>query len=333
MTRLIVHIGAAKCGSSAIQIYLKNNQVKLRDIGVIVPCKKCNYDGDITGDHIWFFEALRPFNAEKQRAFLGRLLKVKDHAEKTGASTIVLSAENLINPEGAHNLFAGLEKYFDVDVVAYIRRQDDYLISAWQQWYVKETKDFKGWLERATGTIANWEDYISPWESVVDPQKIKLRLFLRQDLVNGDAVDDFFATVQISQDSLDPLDEPQNRSFDEALVRLANNVNDVFQSIHDNEFYSAMAFAIGKDAFKKTSGSSLLTLEQRLEIFRGYEESNENIKRKYFPELAKDRPLFPLPTEADVISLDDRQKQEDEIALLARGIFRIAKLMQRHDIT
>lgn len=333
MTRLIVHIGAAKCGSSAIQAYLMNNQPKLRDIGVVVPCKRCTYDGDVTGDHIWFFEALRPFDAEKRSAFLDRILKVKDRAEKTGASTIVLSAENLINPDGAHNLFVGLEKYFDLEVIAYLRRQDDYLMSAWQQWYVKETKDFHGWLDRAAGTLANWEDYIRPWESVVEPQKIKLRLFSRPDLVNGDAVDDFFATVRIPQDSLDPLVEPMNRSFDEALVRVANNVNDVFQSIHDNEFYTAMAFAIGKDAFKKTSGSSLLTLAERLEVYSRYEESNDNIKRKYFAELGEGRALFPPPTEADVITLDDKQKQEEEIAVLARGIFRMAKLMMRHDIT
>lgn len=333
MTRLIVHIGAAKCGSSAIQTYLKNNHPKLRDIGVIVPCRRCTPDGEISGDHIWFFEALRPFDAQKKAAFLDRILKVKNHADQIGASAIVLSAENLINPEGAHSLFAGIEKYFDVEVIAYIRRQDDYLISAWQQWYVKETKDFHGWLDRAAGSIANWADYIQPWESVIEPAKIKIRLFSRPYLLNGDAVDDFFAAVQIPQDSLDPLDEPMNRSFDEALVRVANNVNDVFQSIHDNEFYSAMVFAIGKDAFKKTSGSSLLTLEQRLEICGRYEESNAAIKRKYFPELGEERALFPPPTGADVISLDDKQKQEEEIAILARGIFRMAKLMMRHDIT
>ncbi len=37
MLRLIVHLGAAKCGSSALQLYFANNCAALKRNGVLIP--------------------------------------------------------------------------------------------------------------------------------------------------------------------------------------------------------------------------------------------------------------------------------------------------------
>ena len=53
---VILHLGGAKCGSSAIQAYLKQNAMALSERGVLVPGTGLNFDTEVTGEQIWYFE-------------------------------------------------------------------------------------------------------------------------------------------------------------------------------------------------------------------------------------------------------------------------------------
>jgi len=55
MQKLIIHIGAGKCGSSAIQAYLGANAAALRAQGVLIPGLDLTTNARVYGQQINFF--------------------------------------------------------------------------------------------------------------------------------------------------------------------------------------------------------------------------------------------------------------------------------------
>ncbi len=326
MTKLLIHLGASKCGSSALQLHWANNAEILHSQGVIIPDEKLEIGGKITGHQLWFWENLRPFDDEKAAILHRRLARLAEHAKASGAHTVIVSGENLINPHGFHKVFKGVGRLFDeVEAIVYIRRQDDYIISGWQQWWLKRGLSMEAHLAQEVGKVGNWNANLAPWAEVLGADKIIVRRFMREHLVDGDIVPDFFRSTGLSMDGLAPLRGLINRSFADSIGRMAEQVVDVFDNIHDNRFYDAMIYAIGAKAFKTGKGSSLLTLEQRLRIVDAYRESNEALRARYLPSLPADEPLFPAPTEKDVITLTPEQARQEEHELLIRAVYGLAQ--------
>src|SRR4051812_13585660 len=150
---LLLHIGANKTGSSAIQEFLRFHFEALARHGVIVAPSDLMRGGPVTGQHVPFLEHLRFDMAFGRKIVTERIgLLMRDLPER---GTLVISAENLSNLNGTHELFADSIPKHNVQIVLYIRRQDELLVSAWQQWGSKTTGDFwPGWSgRRVSGAI------------------------------------------------------------------------------------------------------------------------------------------------------------------------------------
>lgn len=320
--RVILHIGGSKCGSSAIQAFLAKNAEALADRSVGVPGQKLDFESTVTGEQIWFLEDAAA--AGQHELIRDRVIALTSQAKKRGLSTIVISAENICNhPDLAEVMTSALEGA-DVQIIFYVRRQDDFLISSWQQWNLKRFDRVEDFLKERVGQDACWFDMIVPWADAFGDARVSVRPFLRERLTKGDVIRDFFACANLSPDGLEPLSKNANPSFDEALARLAHRVRDVFDGPHDNRFYAAMVRLIGEDALKKGSASSLLSLEVRRLILASYEQQNVALKRRFLPELG-DAPLFPEPIADDVIVKSEAEKLNDEIAMLTRAVYALAE--------
>ena len=60
--------------------------------------------------------------------------RLDDLFELEGTRQVVVSAENLADPDGlCASWFKGAATLYDTEVIIYLRRQDDLLIAAWQQ--------------------------------------------------------------------------------------------------------------------------------------------------------------------------------------------------------
>ena len=73
----------------------------------------------------------------------------------------------------------------------YVRRQDEFLLSSWQEWYCKESSDFWAWLTRNVGMEGDWKQPLLEWEKVAPRSKTRVKVYDRQGLINGNVVDDF----------------------------------------------------------------------------------------------------------------------------------------------
>ncbi len=318
--KVILHIGGSKCGSSAIQAYLRQNAGPLGTTGVAVPGEKLDFVSTVRGEQIWCFEEM----AAAPDCLSARMQALVEAAEAQGCHSVVISAENICNhPALAAPMAHALDGH-QVQVPFYVRRQDDFLISGWQQWFLKKYDSVQTYLDDRVGNMACWHRIILPWAEALGDDCIHVRPFVRDALKNRDVVDDFCAVTGLDQTGLSRLSRPANPSFDEALARLAHRVRDVFEDQHDNRFYETMVTLLGEDALKRGSGSSLLSLETRLDILARYEEENEALRTRFLPGMAEG-PLFRPPTASDVIERSESEMLSEDMAMMMRCIHALAR--------
>ena len=309
--RLIVHIGANKTGSSAVQRFLSMNSLALRAEGIIVPDDEFRIADKIQGHHVFGFQELLK-NSSEGRKQLEDAIDAVDLASPR-ATAIVLSAENLTANPAAPSLFEGLAKRFDIEVIVYIRRQDEYILSSWQQWYSKIWVDFWAWVISVVGVLGDWRAYLENWETIIPREKITVRIFERSKLEGGDVIADFYSMLGISK-PLSALAYPKgtvNPSFSDAVMDLVKGNELIFRNVHDNDFYNFVVKMTG-DKFMKSARQSSISISQRQSIIRRYKQQNDWIKKAYFPHIEGE--LFSPPKERDYdyVSPDDIDQQKLE---------------------
>ena len=309
--KLIVHIGANKTGSSAVQRFLSVNSLALREEGVIVPDNEFRIVDEIQGYHVFGFQQLLGDPTEGRR-WLGDALDAIDLAHPE-ASAILLSAENLTANPAAPSLFEGLAERYDMEVILYIRRQDEFILSTWQQWNSKIQADFWAWIVSVVGKLGNWRAHLENWEAVVPRDKITVRIYERSKLEGGDVVADFYSLLGISR-PLNALRLPKdavNPSFSDAIMDLVKGNELIFKSAHDGDFYNFVADMTG-DKYTKTARQSSITFLQRQSIIERYKGQNNWVRKNYFPQAVGE--LFSPPKESDYdyVSVDDMNHEKLE---------------------
>jgi hypothetical protein len=328
--RLVVHLGGPRCGSSAIAQYLAANRAALRNNGILVPGQQLDMESR-PGNQLRFFESLRPVGEAQCKAFYDRSARLKEIADKEGAHTIIIGSENLINRHGYNLLFESIRALFDIRCILYIRRQDDFMISAWPRWFMRQGRTVEQFLERNLSTMADWNDRLLPWEQSLTRNRITVRRYGSEYLKDGDVTADFMATLGLNAAGYRKPDDRVNRNVDEAIVRMGSRVVDAFADRHVNDFYNAFAYAIGEKPLKNRKGSTLLTYQQRVAIYEAYSLSNEHVKRKYFSDLTPSEPLFRAPEPDEVISLTPEQEREAEHEFLIRAVYGLARRVRSLD--
>src|SRR3954468_5859864 len=134
---LVLHIGANKTGSSAIQKFLRINARALSKFGIVVAPADMRSGGRITGEHVWFVQSLSDDFQQGRTILADRLDDVMENVPEGGK--LLVSAENVSSQVNRSQFFRDTPEKYEVQIILYIRRQDELLMSSWQQWYSKIT--------------------------------------------------------------------------------------------------------------------------------------------------------------------------------------------------
>lgn len=209
---LVVHIGTDKTGTTSIQGFLRHNRRELAARGCLVPRSPGTTrhirvgmfimpDDDLVASQDWFRGDYGDLPVDEFRQqFRRRIFREMREAEPT---RMVLTDEALFPAPPVR--LKRLRRFADriarsTRVVVYLRRQDDHLISLYQQ-HVKrgQTQRLGAWAQQDRAPFYDYHRRLSAWRDHLGPDALVARPFERSGFVGGDLVDDFIAAADLGQ--------------------------------------------------------------------------------------------------------------------------------------
>ena len=298
-SRLLIHAGFAKCGSASIRTAVFQNFGQLQKDNVFVFDKDLRIArtaDDLIGTPIWALEQAR----EKSENLTSRLTaEFAPLLKRKGDHLAILSAENLANP-GMADLFAGIDRQFDVSVIFYLRPQLQWIPSAWKQWGLKTGASHRDYVAQCieTGTPAFKRD-IENWKSIFPTATVHVRFLIPELLVGGHPAQDFFNLLGVSRERYRFESEPRNPSLDVSVLHVLSKNPHLFSDVHDNRLMLALTRVLPKQ-FRSTN-IEMLSLEEETRIEECFRDENRWLLSTYSSEADVDRiyRMHFMPRKAD----------------------------------
>jgi len=225
--KLILHIGAAKTGTSAIQSALARNRDALAARGLLVPlgrrAKKAR-SGRVTGGNARLF---RVFKSDLPKDRQQALRRLEDNVEEILAGNscymVLLSSERLgaFEPEVIADMKSVLDGHFlHYQIVYYVRHLTDHAISQYNERVKRRgmTQSFKAF---APSYVSPFKQALETYEPLFGRENVVCRLY---DDVWTDIFEDFLETIGISPEGLEKP-EQVNRSLTADEIEVLRAIN------------------------------------------------------------------------------------------------------------
>jgi len=285
MKHCLLHIGAPKTGSTALQKFLAMNRESLRRLGLDYP------DVSLRGyghhDLAFLVGGGYPAWATPQERTLEAL--ARELADKVADSPMVaLSSENfylLPNPRGVAQLLeqAGI-RVGGVRVIVYLRRQDEAHLS----WYNQAVK-----AQGYTGTVAeniaeteplwNYAAQLERWATVFGRDNLVVQIYQTPDTPGGDIRRDFLRLAGLPGNGFDFPEENVNSRINTEILEFQRLVNRLPLSPQEKrgahkELIALTAAAAGTGLF---DDRALLGTKERTAILARHAGNNGAVARAY----------------------------------------------------
>ncbi|MBX9459238.1 MAG: hypothetical protein KL863_26115 [Rhizobium sp.] len=267
--RLTLHIGIHRTGTTGLQRGLAANRDRLKAQG------KCYaFQGTNHQDIAWALHRGKMSGKDLVR-------KLEAHA---GERHIILSGEDFCIHRDLGWL-APLKAVYDVEAIVYLRRQDHWLMS-WYNQHVKwpfskrhsvmTPREFLGCLDEFY-----WLDFDSMlglWDGALGRDKVQVRIIEKGQVT--DAIGDFFALTGIDGSTLEMTDALQNDSLPTEMLEYvrAAGMYDIRnpERVAIIEFLQAAAKSAGCNA------RTLYTAAERQSVLDRFAQSNAAVARHWF---------------------------------------------------
>lgn len=226
--RLFLHIGSPKAASTTIQHYLQQNAAALRARGYSMAGPDLQPSGEL-GKAIWFFHELRESRPEDARKLISSRLA------RFPTRNVIISAENLSEPPMA-SLFADVAKHVRIHLLLVVRRQDEWIYSAWKQWFSKGGLSLDRYIARALREhTPDYPKTIDAWTRVAHQERIRVVSldFLDGAALNREILD--WLEIESREDLIRPLDRTTNESFDFRILDLLARHRGAYDDGHDRK--------------------------------------------------------------------------------------------------
>ncbi len=302
---VVLHVGMGKSGTSSVQFFLRDNRDALSEQGVLYP----RSPGGARHGQLSLFAkspdelAQSPDWARRQEtdpiAFRRRLRRrLSAEIDESGLSRVLLSDEVLFGlaPEALRRLRRLLGPTVrSLRVVAYLRRQDDHLVSRYQEGvkigWVRRLDD---WAQEDMSDLYDYAARLRLHQRVLAPDELVVRRFEPPRFDGGSLFQDFLdaAGIGVSADTLDQVPQ-RNVSLDAETVEFLRLVNlyrveaeGAVPGVIDNRTLVARLSA-GSDGPVLTLPAALLD-----RFMARWEETNRQVAADHFGESG---PLFTVP--------------------------------------
>ncbi|WP_200328307.1 hypothetical protein [Thiocystis violacea] len=229
--RIVLHIGLEKTGTTSIQRFLTTNRARLlARHGILYPTapELFRHETHSVVAAALLGSGAQDFVTGGDTPRLDRVIAAIDDAADTYAEQIVLSSEHFssrLTPEAITRLAQCLAP-FPVEVLVYLRPQDEMVLSAFSTRLLCGGRE---WMRpRGVGPHLRYFNYLQllvPWADAFGYERIRVRLFDRTHMQDGDVVTDFLATLGVRNSGLFKQSPPLNRSLNVAEAELMRRLN------------------------------------------------------------------------------------------------------------
>lgn len=295
---LIFHIGLQKTGTSSIQVMLAGSRDYLRNQGYFYP----DLPTPEKPERIWvspfrhniiastyadYLSAFPKFSDEQRKQFWGSL------GEET--TNPILSAEDF-SRQNNFGRFVEDFSAFDVDVVMYVRRQDRFIESLYNQRnkilvsrgdpaflnesFLTEADLFHFIRQQNYVPVLNFPNTLGRIRKSLSPREIHVRVFDRAQLAGGDVCVDFADVLGLDA-------EQMFKPASEANGSISNKVLEGLKRVYLENGTEAAREELARINTRLASGEdlsgsyTLLTDRTRREVLRQYQDINAELHREF----------------------------------------------------
>jgi hypothetical protein len=306
---LVLHVGSGKTGTSSIQGFLHRNRAQLAELGTLYPQSPGHprhsrlglflKSGSEMMDSPEWRRQKQSDPAQFRKTFRRQLFA---ELERAGLPRVLFSDEILFGSPASS--LRRLRRFCDrfgksLRIVVYLRRQDDHLVSRYQQgvkigWVVR----LDDWAREDMTSLYDYYARLRMWERLVAPTELVVRRYESDYFAEGSLLQDFLDAVGIDARA-DQMEQVSNlnESLDAESVEFLRLLN-----LYRVENESATPGLINNRALVSrlatTSTGPVLTLSDRtLDPFMAqWEDSNQRLAREFLGDASGQ--LFHLPRKA-----------------------------------
>jgi hypothetical protein len=234
---LVLHIGTGKTGTSSVQFFLRDNRDRLAELGLLYPRTPgrarhsrlvlfASPDDEIEGYPHWARQK-QSDPATFRRIFRRRLLK---EIEQSGLSRVLMSDEELYKAsvptlQRLGRFTGGIAR--ELRLVCYLRRQDDHMVSRYQQGVkVGWVSRLDAWAREDMSDLYDYAGRLGQHRQLLAPGAIVVRRFEASAFTGGSLRQDFLDAVGVDARADEMVQLPDlNPSLDAESVEFLRLLN------------------------------------------------------------------------------------------------------------
>ncbi|ACK69981.1 hypothetical protein PCC7424_1541 [Gloeothece citriformis PCC 7424] len=321
MTKLYLHIGTPKTGTTSIQHFLTVKREELLEQGFLYPVSgTINHEPGKLMNHDKLYAAIQhklnlPVSnriykqAEWRQSLETEWNRFHSEIESHSRENVVISAESFsgLTIDGIKLIQENLSKY-EVKIIVYIRKQDDLLQSLYNQ-LVKigmYGHDVHKFIIDKKPSYIYYYDFIESWANLFGKDNIRVRVFEKQQFKKGlledfmEAIDlktynNYSKNISLVNDSPTTettklmmilndllLNKNQNLTSLSTEYRIRRRLNRRVTKLSLNKNSLSNKVFMGLlDIFIKDTQEVVLTQQERIDILKEFEETNQKVAREY----------------------------------------------------
>ena len=289
--KLILHPGHSKCGSSSIQQFLYDNKKVLLANGYAIPDLNLHFQFEKKAD----FSTSRPAvgylalaNKNKELPRLKtRLLAAIKNGKKAGIHTFIISAENLGGPIRTELNQTIANCFKTTKVIYYLRRQDDFLLSAWQQWGFKMGKTLEEYCNKSLERKdPNYLKITQLLESTYGKTVLEVVPFNREVFYENDLILDFMHRTGLDKiQDIKDYKRVLNKSLSPLVCEFFIQHKNLLDGPHGRKPETGLEQFKTKEPWLFSTAKSYASAALRNKILNRFETDNRKLQQNYFPEI------------------------------------------------
>jgi len=290
----IIHIGVSKTGTSTLQNFFFKNKSNLKEKSIFYPIAfgKRQHHGLVKYVHdknktlpLRIFSRYTNFKLEDYQKEINN--SFREEIQNSNCRKLLISSEGLAISNDKE--IRSLKKFFDnyvskYKIIVYLRPQVDRIFSSYTSKLEKGiTKKKIIPYKSVYDDKQNYEKMLIRWGNVFGSENLVPRIFSREDFPSGDVKLDFLSILGLNMSDFDDV-ENARESINVDAQRFLFGINEYLPDIigeTKNKYRGNLGNLVQSFCRGKGLGP---TRKQAEEISKIYAESNEQVRKKWFPQ-------------------------------------------------